>query len=62
MASHFRHERRLGAAPLITSHPETFDSPLHESACLQTIDVFIPRFGASTNSGEDQANLDESLS
>ncbi len=25
------------------------------SACLRTIDVLIPRLGASTNSGEDQA-------
>src|SRR5260370_36000258 len=37
------------------SHPETFHSPLQESACLQTLDVFILGFGISIHSGEDQS-------
>src|SRR5258708_26528905 len=39
------------------SHPETFHSPLQESACLQTLDVFILGFGISIHSGEDQDTL-----
>src|SRR5260370_12257492 len=46
-------DRRIGTE----SPPETFHSPLQESACLQTLDVFILGFGISIHSGEDQDTL-----